>query len=68
MPKKANKKVSKKEESDDDYEVEDDIEDVEDVDEEEFDEAQMDIECDIPDDDMLEVKITRCNAFVSKNF
>jgi len=28
----------------------------------------MDIDCDIPDDDMLEVKITRCNAFVGKNF
>jgi DNA-directed RNA polymerase subunit K/omega len=40
MPKKANKKVSKKEESEDEYEVEDDIEDIEDVDQEEFDEDE----------------------------
>jgi len=28
----------------------------------------MDIDCDIPDDDMLDRKITRCDAFVGKNF
>jgi DNA-directed RNA polymerase subunit K/omega len=40
MPKKSNKKVSKKEESEDEYDVEDDvdIEDVEELDEDEFNE------------------------------
>lgn len=38
MPKKSNKKVSKKEESEDEYDAEEEIEDIDEVDEEIFDE------------------------------
>ncbi len=53
MPKKANKKVSKKEDSDNEYDIEDDvdIEDVEEVDVEEFDEDEE--ESDEEKDDLV---------------
>lgn len=54
MPKKSARKVSKKEESDDDYEVEDnDIEDVEETDVEEFDEEENENESDEEKDELL---------------
>jgi DNA-directed RNA polymerase subunit K/omega len=52
MPKKPNKKISKKDESEDEYEVEDDI-DVDDVDEVDVDEFDEDDESDEEQDELL---------------